>query len=226
MKSNYNLLRLVFLLLAIPVFSQEDKPKTTFITVGGKPKKEEQTNSEAVFTTTVTEPKKKEKKKKRSFAPFIQMAYSIPFNTIPEKDKNSPYYEEGDDSSDFNIPDGIGVHFGYGMFYNSWIGISADTGIDFIGSQKLVSAPVYGTLTLTPFQSKKGELLLQASLGHAFALGRGNLSGTYQKYRIGGRVLKNGIYIYFEANIYGFPIYEYKEAGSFSIGICGITIFD
>lgn len=153
------------------------------------------------------------------FTTFAQLALSVPLRGNPDEG-NDDYYEDNDDPSvfDYVVPDGIGAHLGYGVFYNSWIGISANTGIDFVGQQKLVTTPVYGMLTLTPFLKQEYGLLFQVGLGHTFALGRGNLSGTYQKYRLGA-IIGGQLSIHFEANLYGFPIYDFREAGSISIGV-------
>lgn len=206
MKSNFNLLCFVFLLLAVPVFAQEDRPETVFITTGSEPEKEV------------------------NFIPFQQLSFSINYTSSPirEIEDNDNYYDDNEpDCIICNIirfPDGIGIHYGYGVFYKSLIGISANAGIDLIWSQELVSTPIYGTLTLAPFPEYGGEILLQASLGYAFALGYGNLSGTFQKYRIGGGD-DNGLQIFFEVNFYNFPVDSIEEEMNIGIGVQVIDLF-
>ncbi|OIQ21675.1 MAG: hypothetical protein BM557_02435 [Flavobacterium sp. MedPE-SWcel] len=205
MKSNFNLLCLVFIFLAIPVFAQEDKDDTIFI--------------------TSTKTRKKEKSKD-VFVPFTQLAFSIPLKATPDND-----FDDDPDNEvsvfDYVLPDGIGAHFGYGIFYNYWLGISANAGVDHVNKQRLFAAPVYAMLTITGDITDERSILLQAGLGHAFALGRGDLSGTYQKYHIGISVSEK-IYLFAEANLYGFslPYRDINKAGSLNFGISFLNLID
>jgi hypothetical protein len=98
-----------------------------------------------------------------------------------------------------------------------WVALSANTGVDWRIKQKLVSVPVYAALTLNPHFNKETSVMLQAGLGHAFAIGRGDLSGTYQKYRAG--IFFNDILIFADASMFGFPLEDTPEMGSFTLGI-------
>ena len=232
MKSNFNLLYLVITFIATSVFAQEDKPETVFITLGEKPKeeiKEEKRSSETLFTATTNKPKKK----KAKFAFFSQgslSGYYSPITGDENKEKRNDNFNNDDEPiceicDEIRDLDGIGIHYGYGIFFKSFIGISANAGIDFVWNHKLVSMPVYGTLTLSPFPKSEFKPLLQASLGHAFALGKGDLSGTYQKYRIGG-LASSGIQFFAEVNLYNFPIHGLEKWASVGIGIYGIGLLD
>lgn len=146
---------------------------------------------------------------------FRQAAISFPI-------RRNPYRNDRTDDNrtqiyDVFLPDGISAHFGYGLHNKHWIGLCVNTGIDFVGQQKLVTIPLYGSLLLNPQIWDEHSILFQYGLGHTFAIGRGSLSGTYQKYRL-GIVFKNELSLYIEINRYGFPIKDYKEAGNFSIG--------
>lgn len=167
---------------------------------------------ETVFVTTPYEGKPQ-----KPFPLFGQLTISIPVRATPKRSE-SDYDDDTNSVFDFILPDGINAHFGYGLHYNNWVGISGDVGIDYIISQKLVVTPVYGSLFFSPQIWETVNPYLQAGYGRAFALGRGDLSGTYQKYRL-GIVSDNHFTFYVEANYYGFPIQELKEAGSINIGV-------
>lgn len=207
MKSNFNLLYLVFIFIATSVFAQEDKPETVFITLDTTPKKK--------------------KKKEGNFALFWQGSFSGYYSPFPyeeSKDRDNDNFENDDEPvcvlcDAIKALDGIGIHNSSGVFFKSFIGISANAGIDLMWYQNLISTPVYGTLTLCPFPKSDVDLLLQASLGRTFALGRGGLSGTYQKYRISLGYL-NEIQLFVEVNFYDFPIYhDFGKEANLGIGI-------
>ena len=149
---------------------------------------------------------------------FGQLAVTIPVRATPERssvnDTNSVF--------DYVLPDGLSANYGVGLHLNSWAGISGNAGIDWIGSEKLVVAPVYGSVLLNPTLYKDYSLLMQFGYGYSFALGRGDLSGTFQKYRIGLGV-EDYLSLYVELNQYGFPLHKMDPAGSIGIGLC---VFD
>lgn len=146
---------------------------------------------------------------------FSQLAFSLTFNANPNRDKVDA---ESNDNGPLLVPGGFSIHSGYGVHLNKWAGLSANTGIDWRFQQKLFSVPVYGMLTLNPHFDEENSVFLQAGVGQAFALGRGSLNGTYQKYRL-GILLDSEILLYIDASLFGYPIKNVKEAGIFTIGV-------
>lgn len=177
-----------------PCFAQDDKPETVFVSTpyNGKPSMQ--------------------------LPWFGQLSVTIPVRATPERsstnDTNSVF--------DYVLPDGLSANYGVGLHFNSWAGISGNAGIDWIGSEKLVVAPVYGSVMLNPTIYKEYSLLMQFGYGYSFALGRGDLNGTFQKYRIGLGV-EDYLSLYVELNQYGFPLHDMDPAGSIGIGLC---VFD
>ena len=137
--------------------------------------------------------------------------------SVPLRGNDSDYDPEEDIS--WFAPDGISFHGGFGVHSTETIAFSINTGIDGMISKKLVAAPVYGSLLFNPKVGDETTLIIQAGIGWGFALGRGDLSGLYQKYRLG---LANGdnMGIFIEANIYGFQLYDAKEVSSLNLGVC------
>ncbi|SFQ71084.1 hypothetical protein [Flavobacterium akiainvivens] len=166
---------------------------------------------------------------------FGQFTLSVPLRSNPYRDE---YYSYTDDNGngtmdagernysalDYVWPDGVSAHFGLGVHYHKWIGISANVGIDWLATGKLVSTPVYGALFLSPKIWESTNVYLQAGVGHTFALGRGDLSGTYQKYRV-GLDFNSETGFYLEVNRYGFNLYDMNPAGSISIGVSLTDMF-
>ncbi|MHA3786926.1 hypothetical protein ACX0HA_01850 [Flavobacterium hauense] len=167
-------------------------------------------------TVFVTGEIKKEKKEKTPFfgeaGAFSNFSISVPLRG------NDSDYEPEEDISWF-APDGISLHGGFGVHSTETIAFSINTGIDGMISKKLVAAPVYGSLLFNPKVGDETTLTLQAGVGWGFALGRGDLSGLYQKYRLG---FANGdnMGIFIEANIYNFELYNATQVGSLNLGIC------
>lgn len=150
---------------------------------------------------------------------FTQVVLSVPFNLNPNRGNYDPVTEE---SEPWFIPDGISVHGGAGIHLKKWVGLSVNTGIDWRIRQKLVSAPVYGMLTVNPHFNKDTSVLLQAGFGQAYALGRGNLNGTYQKYRL-GIMFDDDMCIFIDGSLFGYPLKDIRETGTFTIGFSLFT---
>jgi len=181
-------------------------------------------NGETVFITK-SEPEDKEVKSKPFFG---QVSISLPLRGNPYRDNAAYTDRDGNGISDTNegkssgldyiIPDGLGIQGGYGIHLKSWVGLSANTGIDWMATEQLVSVPVYGSIIFNPQIWEEYNVYLQFGAGHVFALGRGDLSGPYQKYRIGLAKNNEGS-LFIEANRYGFPIHGRANTGNISIGL-------
>lgn len=166
---------------------------------------------------------------------FGQFSISVPIRANPYRDDYNYYtdddgngviddYEQKFSVLDYFYPDGVSLHYGVGLHYHKWIGITANLGLDWLATGKLVSAPFYGAVFLSPKIWETTNLYLQAGVGHTFALGRGSLSGTYQKYRVGLDFNSESI-LYLEVNGYGFDLYDMNPAASICIGLSLTDMF-
>ncbi|TRW22322.1 hypothetical protein FMM05_17605 [Flavobacterium zepuense] len=184
------------------------------------------TRDETVFITKGIPEGEKPPKEKPFFGQF---SISIPLRANPYREDNIAYvdddqngvndYEEDKYSAlDYILPDGLAVNAGYGVHLKKWLGVSANTGVEYSGTNKLVIAPVFGSVLFTPQLWEETNICLQYGYGYAFALGRGDLGGTYQKYRIGA-IKDNEVSLYVEANLYAFPLHEYDRVGTICIGL-------
>ena len=138
---------------------------------------------------------------------------SVPFRgneTYGEIDEN------GNRSDYWFLPDGIGAKFGYGIHFSEWIGLSLNTGFDVVAQQKLFSVPIYASIVLTPRINDDVSLLFQYGFGKSFAIGRGNLSGYYNKFRIG---VGDEIIIFADVSLNGFAVRNIENTGSISLGL-------
>lgn len=142
---------------------------------------------------------------------------SAPFRQNPEiKDE---FHITGDeDAPDWFIPNGLNLAAGYGYQLKRLLCISINSGIDWRYDEKLWSVPVYGLVTLNTHPKKNTSLTLQAGLGYNFAIGRGNLNGTYQKYRLGISNFNKKFMIFTEVTRLGFAFSSDRQLSSFSIG--------
>lgn len=120
------------------------------------------------------------------------------------------------------IPDGLGTKFGYGLHYKKWVALGIHSGLNWDWSNKLVVAPVFANFRFSPKIGEETRITLQLGVGKAIALGRGNLSGDYQKISLG---LQNGddILLFIELNHFAIPINNQRDAGNISLGISLIS---
>lgn len=150
---------------------------------------------------------------------FIMFDITVPLRgneTYGEIDEN------GNRSDYWFLPDGIGAKFGYGIHFSEWIGLSLNTGFDVVAQQKLFSVPVYASIVLTPRINDNISLFLQYGFGKSFAIGRGSLSGYYNKFRIG---LGDEIIIFADVSVNGFGVRNIENSGSISLGLT-IPVFN
>ena len=179
-----------------------------------------QTKPETVFVT-VSDPD--EKTKSEYF--FSQLAVSITLRGNPSNGQDDNYPYNGGEKSestvfDYVLPDGLSAHMGYGVHYRSWVGLSANGGIDWLASEKLVTAPVYMSLLFNPQIWEEYNVYFQAGYGRAFALGRGDLSGSYMKLRLGLSQDNEGS-LFLDLSGYDFPLHDHTAVPVFSVGFSG-----
>jgi hypothetical protein len=146
---------------------------------------------------------------------FLQFDASIPFAANIHRGET---YADGSKNTTWFLPNGFSGKFGFGIQQNKWIGVSLHTGIDWKINEKLVAVPLFGNLRISPLIGEATRLTLQAGYGKGFALGRGNLVGTYQKYSIGIENDEDTM-IFAEISGYDFKINNNTATYSFSLGI-------
>jgi hypothetical protein len=115
-------------------------------------------------------------------------------------------------------PNGVSAKFGYGIQHKKWVAISAHSGIEYIGREKLVAVPVYANLRISPSIGYDNRIVLQAGYGMGFALGRGDLSGAYKKLSISYESDQD-VNIFIEISGYNMPIHNSSSVGTISIGV-------
>lgn len=187
---------LLFCLCCASLSAQSKKNKTVYIT---RIDPEEKTTANQIW--------------------FRHISLSVPLRANPYED--SEYNTDGTQLDDLFIPDGISAHLGYGIHYKSRVGFSLNTGIDYTNYLRLVNVPVYGSLMLNPHITDESSIIIQGGYGYSFALGRGSLSGTYQKYRL-GLGFDDSIVIYLEVNASNFSVHGYNTAANFCIGLIAL----
>lgn len=150
---------------------------------------------------------------------YTQFDITVALTGNPNRDEVDPYTNK---KQSFFIPDGIGSKFGYGVHYKKWIGLGIHSGLNWEWSSKLVVAPVFANLRLSPKISDETRITLQLGLGKAIAIGRGDLIGDYKKISLG---IQNDddLVLFIEVNHYALPINRQREAGNISIGISLIS---
>jgi hypothetical protein len=145
---------------------------------------------------------------------FFQFDLSLPLKSNTNRNNSS----DNNSNNNWFIPDGVGAKFGYGIQKDKWIGVSLHTGIDWKLNEKMVAIPIYGNLRLSPGFNNGTRITLQAGFGKGFALGRGNLSGKYQKISLGVETDADLI-IFVELSEYDFKINNVSAINSVSLGM-------
>jgi hypothetical protein len=117
---------------------------------------------------------------------YTRFEISIPFR---QNDTYGEYNNLGERSDYWFLPDGAGVTFGYGIHYRQRLCISANTGIIFVGTQKLVAIPIYALARITPIKTEETNFYIEFGYGKSLALGRGRLNNYFKKLALG---IENG----------------------------------
>lgn len=151
---------------------------------------------------------------------FSQFALSMPFRANP--DSGEVMDEETGETESWFLPDGISAYGSFGVHYKYWVGIAVNAGLEGRIQPKLVSVPVYASVLFNPQFNGESGLLIEYGYGRAFALGRGDLSGAYSKFKI-GFIADNEYYFYIDFSRTDIQIYEFNFLRSVSLGI---SIFD
>ena len=138
---------------------------------------------------------------------------------------NSTYGEidsNGVRSDYWLLPDGLSLKYGVGIDHDKWISIGAQTGIDWIATQKLVAVPVFANFKLSPKVSEDVRVYVQAGYGKSFGIGRGSLIGIYRKISLG---VENdeGISLFIQVTDFGIQFVNIESVASLSIGLSIVT---
>lgn len=153
---------------------------------------------------------------KKSFR-FSQFEISVPLQGNKDRGEDFP----GRNSNDsWFIPDGINANFGYGLHYNQWLGLSANTGIGMKLSEKLIMTPIFANLRIMPKIGEETRLGIDLGYGQTFALGRGDLSGTFKRIKL--NLEADELQLFIEVVSYGINLNNNSQ-GSISIGIALVT---
>ncbi len=144
---------------------------------------------------------------------FTQFEISVP---LKGNENQGEVFPDGSSNNDWFLPDGINANFGYGLHVNKWLGLSAHSGIGMKLSEKLVVAPVFSNLRIMPKIDQETRIGIDIGLGHTFALGRGDLSGTFKRIKLNLEVDETQLFI--EVVSYGFELNNNSQ-GSLCLGI-------
>lgn len=158
-----------------------------------------------------------ENKTTSNFSDFSQFEISIPL----QGNKNrGDQFADGTSNNNWFLPDGINANFGYGIHYKKVIGLSANTGIGMKLSDKLIIAPVFANLRIMPKVGEETRLGIDLGLGQSFALGRGNLQGSFQRAKLNLESEARQLFIEFVS--YGINFNNTNQQ-SISIGIALVS---
>ena len=165
-----------------------------------------------------------QEKKVKKHTDYIQFEVSFP---LKGNNNRNEFLADGTKNNNKNwfLPDGLSSKIGYGFHKNKWVSIGIHSGLDWIASSKIVIAPVFGNLKISPKLSKTNDnrLFLNAGYGKSFVIGRGGISGDYQKLGLGFQ--NNDDFSFFiEIVQYGLNFNEKNKLNTVNIGV-SITTF-
>lgn len=148
---------------------------------------------------------------------FTQFEISVPLQGNKNRGEVFP---DGSTNNSWFVPDGVNSNFGYGIHYNEWLGVSANTGIGMKLSEKLVLTPIFSNLRIMPKVGDETRFGLDLGLGHSFAIGRGDLSGTFKRVKL--NLEASEFQIFLEVVSYGIHLNNNSQ-GSISLGIALVS---
>ena len=148
---------------------------------------------------------------------FTQFEISVPLQGNKNRGEVFP---DGSTNNSWFVPDGVNSNFGYGIHYNEWLGVSANTGIGMKLSEKLVLTPIFSNLRIMPKVGDETRFGLDLGLGHSFAIGRGDLSGAFKRVKL--NLEASEFQIFLEVVSYGIRLNNNSQ-GSISLGIALVS---
>jgi hypothetical protein len=154
---------------------------------------------------------------KKNKITFTQFEVSVPL----QGNKNrGEVYPDGSSNNSWFLPDGVNANLGYGLHFNKWLGFSINSGIGMKLSEKLVVAPVFSNLRIMPKIGEETRIGIDIGLGQTFALGRGDLSGTFKRIKL--NLEADEMQLFIEVVSYGFELNNNSQ-GSISLGIALVS---
>lgn len=120
------------------------------------------------------------------------------------------------------LPDGLSLKFGVGVHQKKWASVGIHSGIDWLGSNKLVVVPVFANFKFSPKISEDSRIYLQLGYGKSIGIGRGSLIGDYRKISLGAEN-EDGFSIFIQVANFGIPLNNLDSVSSLSIGIALTT---
>ena len=120
------------------------------------------------------------------------------------------------------LPDGLSLKFGVGVHQKKWASVGIHSGIDWLGSNKLVVLPVFANFKFSPKISEDSRIYLQLGYGKSIGIGRGSLIGDYRKISLGAEN-EDGFSIFIQVANFGIPLNNLDSVSSLSIGIALTT---
>jgi hypothetical protein len=128
----------------------------------------------------------------------------------------------GNRSNYWFLPDGLSLKFGVGIHQKKWASLGIHSGIDWLGSNKLVVVPVFANFKLSPKISEDSRIYLQLGYGKSIGIGRGSLIGDYRKICLGAEN-DEGFSIYIQVANFGIPLNNLDSVSSLSLGVALAT---
>lgn len=179
MKLNFKRLLFITLLATSFAFGQKKDDTTVFIT-----------STEKLKTT-------KDKYEDGYF--FTQ--YALTFSFVGNPDSGEYNYNTQEDEPMLKS-EGFGGYASIGAHYHKWIGIAANTGLDYKFSPNLLSLPLYGSVISYLHFNEDSGLYLEGGYGTAFSINKNLQPGNYQKYKL-GVIIEDRISVYLDFSIFG-----------------------
>ena len=109
-----------------------------------------------------------------------------------------------------------------GVHQKKWASVGIHSGIDWLGSNKLVVLPVFANFKFSPKISEDSRIYLQLGYGKSIGIGRGSLIGDYRKISLGAEN-EDGFSIFIQVANFGIPLNNLDSVSSLSIGIALTT---
>jgi hypothetical protein len=139
----------------------------------------------------------------------------------------NPDYGKTNDSDEnketYLLPDGVSLHAGLGVHIDQTLAFTLNSGFDWHVDAGLFSVPIYASALLNLTVADGQSILLQYGYGHAFAIAHGDISGTYQKFRLGYCLDIVGIFA--EINSYGYAWKDAPKMTAINLGFL-VSIFE
>lgn len=201
MRLSLNFILFASLFISSVVFGQQKDDTTVFIT-----------STEKLKTT-------KDKYEDGYF--FSQYALTFSFVGNPD---SGEYNYDTQENEPMLMSEGLGGYASIGAHYHKWIGIAANTGLDYKFSYDLLSLPLYGSIISYLHFNDDSGFYLEGGYGATFSINKSLQPGNYQKYKL-GVIIEERLSIYLDYSIIDFNQNQHNNVESFGIGISMINFW-